>query len=59
VKLTEHDKQLIAMLKAERADLLRQARNLRDTDIAEKFGVSRSIVERIPEWRNDPMRPNP
>ena len=50
MKLTESDKVLIAKLKHERARHIQQARQLRDIDIAEKFNVSRSIVERIPAW---------
>ena len=50
MKLTDHDRELIAKLKAERDRLIRESRQLRDVDIAKKFEVSRSIVERIPAW---------
>lgn len=50
MKLSEADRALIAKLKAERERHLREAKRLRDIDIAEKFEVSRSIVERIPAW---------
>ena len=50
MKLTEKDRELIAQLKAERERLLREAKQIRDSDIASKFGVSRGTVERIPAW---------
>lgn len=50
MKLTEHDRVLIAKLKTERDRLVREAKQLRDIDIARKFEVSRSVIERIPAW---------
>ena len=50
MKLTPKDREQIAQLKAERERLLRQARQLKDSDIAAKFEVSRGTVERIPAW---------
>lgn len=46
-KLTEHDVALILQLAAERAELLRQARELSFRALAEKFEVSESTVQRI------------
>ena len=50
MKLTPKDREYIAQLKAERERLLREARQLTDRQIAEKFEVSRGTVERIPAW---------
>jgi transcriptional regulator with XRE-family HTH domain len=47
-KLTDRDVILIQELKAIRADLLRQAGNLTDRKIAEKFEVSANTVQKIP-----------
>lgn len=48
-KLTQRDHELIGQLKAIRSDLRRQAANLTDDKIAEKFEVHRNTIERIPE----------
>jgi len=50
MKLTEEDKKLIGQLKAERERLLREAKQLRDCDIARKFEVHENTVYRIPAW---------
>ena len=50
MKLTEQDREYIAQLKAERARLLREAKQISDKRLAEKFEVSRGTVERIPAW---------
>ena len=50
MKLTDHDRELIAKLKAERDRLIRESRQLRDVDIARKFGVHKNTIERIPAW---------
>ena len=49
-KLTDRDKDLISQLKSIRADLLRQARNLTNQILAEKFECSTTMIERIPEY---------
>ena len=49
-KLTEHDRELIGKLKAERERLIREAKQLRDIDIARKFEVSENTIYRIPAW---------
>ena len=51
-KLTEHDRELIGKLKAERERLYREAKQLRDVDIARKFEVHENTVYRIPAWDN-------
>ena len=47
-KLTDRDVELIAQLKSIRAELIRQARNLTDQILAEKFECSKASIERIP-----------
>jgi len=49
-KLTDEDRQQIAELKAMRGQLIREARQISDKRIAEKFEVCRGTVERIPAW---------
>ena len=50
MKLTEEDRILIGKLKAERERLYREAKQLRDVDIARKFEVHENTVYRIPAW---------
>jgi hypothetical protein len=47
-KLSTRDHELIGALKAIRNDLRRQASNLTDAKIAEKFEVSEGCIYRVP-----------